>query len=303
MFAKHIRTAGPWCIGLSVVVAAGCQSLSRRGPTSSEVISCRRQVQRGLEAVERGDRDGAQLAFQGAVDTCPEDERARQQYAESLWNQGGGEDAILQMEEAVRLSGDSPALLVRLGQMYLAMGDLDSAWQRAEWANAVKPMLASAWALRGDIEQRRGALNNALASYHRALSYQPNYPPVQLAVARIYHQLNRPQRALVTLQTLADQTVPGNEPAELAYLEGLAFKSLGRYEDAIRSLIAANQQGPQTPELLYQLGEAKLLAGDPDAAQRAAHAALSLQSWHQPSRQLLVRIQQQRQRTATAVRP
>ena len=251
--------------------------------------------------MQRGDWQRAESLFAGAVVSCPTDERARGHYAETLWHRGASDDALVQMQEAVRLSAGDPVLLVRLGEMYLAQGDLQNAWRLAESAIGVQPKLATAWALRADVERRRNNFVDALASYHRALGYQPNYSRVQLAVAWLYHEQGRPQRALATLENLSDQFAPGQEPEEVLYLRGLAFSALGRYEDAADSLIAASRRGQPTAEMLCHLAAAELLAGRPVGAELAVQEALRIQPRHQMSQQLRVRIAEVRQRMAAAL--
>ena len=46
-------------------------------------------------------------------------------------------------------------------------------------------------------------------------------------VAELYRQLNQPERALQTLQLLAETYSPGEEPADCLYLTGLAYVALG----------------------------------------------------------------------------
>jgi len=60
---------------------------------------------------------------------------------ESLWQRGECEKAISHMAEAARLSGHDPERLVRLGQMYLARGDLAGAARQADVAIAANPQL------------------------------------------------------------------------------------------------------------------------------------------------------------------
>jgi cytochrome c-type biogenesis protein CcmH/NrfG len=126
------------------------------------------------------------------------------------------------MEEAVRLSGDDPERVVQLGRMYRSRGDLPRAGEQARRAIAANPQLASAWALQGEVSAAQGNRSEALASFHRALSFQPQYAEVQLAIAGIYEQENRPQRALATLQSLAASFSPGRTPIEVVIRESLA---------------------------------------------------------------------------------
>jgi tetratricopeptide (TPR) repeat protein len=254
-----------------LLAVCGCASLAKNR-TDQSVVSARQLSLRGISASQQGQFREAEVFFSRACEMCPLDERIRSHYAETLWQLGSRQQAVTHMEEAVRLSGGNAELGVRLGDMYLASGDLQRAALQAEFAIQADRQLASAWALRGDVLRGMGRDEDALASYHRALSLQTHYPRVQLATAEIYSRQKRPARALATLRTLADGYPSGETPQQVLVLQGLALKDLGRYEAAVELLAAAAKQGPPTTELLVQLAETQWLAGD------AANARLTLQS-------------------------
>lgn len=226
-----------------------------------------------------------------AVKTCKTDDRAHRNYAETLWQRGALDLAIHHMEEAARLSNGEPELLVRLGEMHLASGRLSSAAEQADAAIRRNRHLASAWALQGDVQLQQGQRDHALANYHRALCYQDHYPRVQLAIARIYQHTQRPHRMLATLESLEDQFPAEQVPQEVLLLQGIALKSLGRYDQAIESMVAAERAGKTNAELMYHLGEAYLLVGDRGNARLAVVNALTLDAAHAPSLQLQSRIE------------
>lgn len=263
-------------------------------------MSARQISLQGMAAVQNGQWEHAEALFHEATVICPVDERARCHLAEALWHRGACEPAIEQLEEAVRLSGGHAELTVRLGEMYLAVGDLPKALDRATRAIQHQPQLASAHALEAAVLHRIGRVNEALASYHRALRIRNHYPEVQLAVAGIYQHQGRPQRALSTLEELERFYAPDQRPASLLFLKGIALKSLGRYHDAAENLVGATAQ-LATVEGLYQLGEARWLAGDATNAKLSLQAALEQDPRHFASRQLLARIESQRQGIAALV--
>ena len=102
--------------------------------------------------------------------------------------------------------------------------------------------------------------------------------------------LNQPDRALQTLQTLADSYTPGDEPQNILYLTGAAYQALGRYDEAVEKMQAAVARGKPNSDLLCRLAEAELLAGRSREAAAAAGQALALQPQHRPSLELLERI-------------
>jgi tetratricopeptide (TPR) repeat protein len=236
-------------------------------------------VGRGIEASQEGRDEEAEKLFSQAMEMCPVDERCRRHYAETLWRQGRGTEAVAQMHEAVRLSGGDPHLLVRLGEMHLALDDSSNALRESDLAIARRENLASAWALRGDIFYRQGDLREALACYHRALRYEPHNPPVQIAVAGIHRDLGQPQRCLAVLDAAVDQFSPGPAPPAVLAHHGLALKALGRYEEAVESLTAA-ADGSGDLEIVYQLAETRLLAGDASGASLAVRRVLQVNPYH-----------------------
>jgi len=111
-----------------------------------------------------------------------------------------------------------------------------------------------------------GQPRDALADYLRALRYSPSDRKILLEVAELYRQLDQPERALQTLQALADSYAPGEDHNNCYILTGLAYTALGRYNDAIESLSTALMRDKPTPEILCGLGEAELLAGHSNEA-------------------------------------
>jgi tetratricopeptide (TPR) repeat protein len=103
---------------------------------------------------------------------------------------------------------------------------------------------------------------------------------VQLALAEIYSQQGRPQRALTTLQSLADNLPPDQVPVEVLVRQGLVLRELGRHHDAAASLALAANRGNPPIDLLYELGRTQLAAGDTAAARLAVNAALAREPNH-----------------------
>jgi tetratricopeptide (TPR) repeat protein len=278
--------------GWYLLLVAGCATtLSRRGPVDDSVIMARHLCQRGLYASGKGQWDQAEAAFARAVSVCPTDQRARQHYADALWQRGAGPEAVEQMRMAVKLSGSEPSLVIQLGRMHLEQGQLAEALEQAGQALQSNRNSADAWALRSDVLCRQGKTQEALDSCHRALSHAPGDRHLLLRTAELYRELGRPRGALVALETLADDFEPGEEPAHVLYLQGLALEALGRHEDALRQLCLARDRAPPTRELLCVLAELELKTGDLDSARRHADEAHRLGGDDKATGDLLARLQ------------
>src|SRR5262249_18326423 len=161
-----------WLVLLGIAFfAPGCRSF-RSHKVSDESIAAARQLSlQGIDAQQRGHWDRAEQLFAAAILKCPGDERARYGYAESLWQRGAWQQAVDHMEESVRLSGNDPERLVRLGQMYRARGDFARAGQQADAAIAANGQLAAAWALRRDVLPAQGDSGAAPISFPRPFSH------------------------------------------------------------------------------------------------------------------------------------
>ena len=282
-----------WAYVAVLGAGAGCSSLSwehRR----DKVISAREISQRGMEAYQAGNWQGAEVLFRQAVDVCPADERVRSRYADILWHRGARAEAIEHMDEAVRLSGGEPDLLVRLGEMHLAESEVRQASELADRAIRFDPRWVRAQKLKGDCLRREDRWREALAAYHLALSIQSHYPEARMAIAQIYHEHGRPERALSTLQALASELAPDEAPPELEYWQGIVSMSLGRYKDAIAHLTRAESRGWRTAELLYCLAEAHHRMGDESAARLAWNQALQLQPQHAQAQHAVPAVDQER---------
>jgi tetratricopeptide (TPR) repeat protein len=272
-----------------VGVVSGCRTLNR-SPVPQSVATCRQLTQQGINAKERGDWKRAESLLDRAVQASSSDVDARRNYAETLWHRGARDEALLQLKEARRLSGEDPGLAVRTGEMHLALGHVGEASHMADEALRLDPKLAQAWALRGRVASSMGQPHAALADYQRAQGYAPSDDEIPLLVAETYRQLNQPERALTALQSLAEHNSPGQEPQKVLYLEGLALTALHRYDDAARTLVLAARRDSPSAEILFRLAEAELLAGRISSAQTTLEQSLALDPDHAPSRALAGRV-------------
>lgn len=289
-------------LAVFIAFAPACATL-RRNRGADPILTSRQFSLRGTDAMQQKRWDDAATFFEAAISANPADERPHRQYAEVLWQRGNRDEAIRQMEESLKLSAGDPEVRVRLGQMYMDRGDLEQAWNQATAALATHRQLASAWALRGDIENRKGQLDDALTSYDRALSFEPRMPRVQIEVAEIYRKQNNSQRALATLQLMVEQCGTEPVPPDVLKLQGLAFKALGRYRQAIRSLSLASSANPSDTDLLFQLADAHLQSGDLTNAGLIAQAALAQNPNDEASRRILADVQANQQYLTAGLHP
>lgn len=252
----------------------GCRSIVKFGE-SRQSVAARRLSRQGLQAARQGDWNVAEDLFSKSLDVSDNNDAAHRGLADTLWLRGRHDDAIVHLKKAVQLSAGDPKHLQRLGRMYLELGRVDEAARQCDIALQSDREWAALWALCGDCQMAQGRSDSALAAYHRALSLQPDYPYVQLQAAEIYHQHARHDRLLATLDrfnessgsVLLNQTDGGIVPGRADLLRGLAYRELGRGDEATRYLVAAAEKNPGDVTARLQLAASSIASGDSVAAQ------------------------------------
>ncbi len=275
---------------LTATALPGCQMLSRHSPVTRPLMESRQLCQQGIAAMERGQLEEAERLLSKAVKACPDNQDSHRYYGETLWRNGRQQEAMEHLEEANRLCVDDAALMATIAERRLALSQVEAARRTAQNALDLDPQLPEAWAARGRVRRAEGRLRMALVDYHRALGLAPDDAEILMEVAELYAELGRPQQSLAALHRVADTLPPDTEPQGLLHLEGLSYLALGRHEEAVESLLAASTRDNPTPEILFRLGEAELLAGRPVRAAAAAQQALFIDPHHQPSLGLLDRV-------------
>jgi tetratricopeptide (TPR) repeat protein len=203
------------------------------------------------------------LLFTQALAQSPFDERAHWGYSNTLWKQGSKTKAIEHMSEAYRLSGRNPDYAVQLGEMHLELGQCDLAKQLALDVLSANRGHANAWALLGDVHDRQSDWPSALECYHHALILRGDFPKVQFSIAEIYRTTGRPERALATLDHMADLHVAVVDSPEHLLLRGLVYADLNRTREASELLAKCSERlTPEEWEKQLQVVEGQVRCAD-----------------------------------------
>lgn len=273
-----------------IALLAGCRLPGMDGPVSRSMVHSRQLSQQGVAALERGQTDRADELLASAVKTCPSNYDARRNHAEALWKKGFREQAVTELEAAQRMAPDNAAMLVRLAEMRLALGQINEASRLAQRAVDLEPKSAASVGVRAQVLRAGGNRTQALADYQRALAYSPDDRRIPCEMASLYLELSQPQKALAAIQGLADRYPSGDEPQEVFYYQGLSYLALARYDDAVESLAVA-ARGRPSPDLLCALAQAHWQAGHAADASATVRQALAIDPQHPSSRQFLQQIQ------------
>ena len=277
-------------VSLLLSLTSGCAVFGRRGHSTAEVTAARELSRQGVAALEAGQPQQAEELLKKSLAASPDDASSRRYMAETLWRRGAGDDAILQIGEAVRLEPTNATLAVRAGEMYLAVGRREAAVEQAERAIRLDPTLAGAWALRGRCFVKMNQPDRALADLERAVELAPDRSDLLLEVASAYRQRGENTRCLTAIYHLLDSYPSGEEPQPVLVMQGQTLMDLGRPQQAADAFLAAIQHGPPNADLYFFLAQSYSAAGKANEASAAAQQALAINGGHDASRQLLAQL-------------
>lgn len=233
---------------LLIGAAGGCRTLSRSCPADRNVVAGRELSRMGAAAMRDERFDEAEIRLTHALRQCPNDPEIRRNLGQLYWKSGKRQAAIEQMDLAVQLSGNDPEWTAELGHMLLEEKATDAAWECAQRIKNQGLVPLSA-ALEGDVLLAQGRLEEAQKAYLRAVAVDEPSMTVLLSLAETYARQGKHQRALATLRRLEDQIVDAQHPPDLPLRQGLALQALGRHEQAIERLFAAQERLGPSKEL------------------------------------------------------
>ncbi len=280
----------------------GCRAISRIGE-SRQSIDARRLSRQGLQAMHEGNWATAENLFSNALKLSSSDDRAHRGLAESYWQRDQKNAAIKHMEDAVRLSGNDPKLVQRLGRMYFQVGRIKDAQQQSLVALDAERYSAEVWALRGDCLNSQGNYDEALAAYHRALALQPDFPDVQIQAAEIYRVEGRYDRLLATLDRLEEGLGGIEIPVRVDMLRGIAMRQLGQPDEARRCFAAAATKDPSNADAHLQIAALELDIGDVQAARESVDVAMKIDPIAVRDGRWIEQLENHSQRVVTRIQP
>ena len=254
--------------GVLLVLAVGCQFHRSFAPMSPSQIIGSQQSRQGIAALERGDLTEAEKRLEDAVKLSKNDISYRRYYAEVLWQQGKQEEALFQLNEAVKRSGQNNASLhISLAEKYLEKGEDTKAYHHADEAVRLDSQDYRCWALRGRAkyrqtihqagytEQTAAMLHQAREDYLRAVSLLPNDRELLAELAAVQMGCGQPEQALATWLTVQSLYPQGSEPADVLIGKMETLKVLRRFDEAETSLAEIRQRGLEQFETGRQFPE------------------------------------------------
>ena len=296
---------------------SGCQFWRRAGVSSSSIIASRQYVQEAVASLDGENTSEALRKLTQAVKANPENYEARSMYADLLWKSGNNETAIIQKQLAVQHEDATAEMFVELAQMYYATGEYPMAQRALKQGLRLNTASAAAWVLQGEIYEKQGKPEEAVAAYHQAVFCEPENMNAAMHLTDGYLAMGKPQRALEMAQFARSRSTSGEGVSRLLYREGLAMTQLQRHADAASVLAkAANsartmEEKAELPQTLAALASAQYHAGQRedailtaqrgvDLAPENTQCAALLQQWKAPDG-ILAEVQPQYGNNAQAL--
>ena len=166
----------------------------------------------------------------------------------------------------------------KIAVSYYLNGEYDASEEYISKALDIQRDFASAFILKGKIENKRGNISRAISHYQKAIDYE-TVPEKKAKMYRLVANLqmnnNDSYNALSSIEK-GIQAAPGNS-ASLYYMKAKAEYNSGRYNDAIRTLETLLSAGVDTKskaKYSFMLGMAAKKAGDMEKAREAFKSSM-----------------------------
>jgi tetratricopeptide (TPR) repeat protein len=198
----------------------------------------------GMAHYMLGEEEPARIALQKAADASADfdgKDEARQRLTLLAMDARGGNPAVrTELEDYLRKQPDDPAALTRLGE----------------------------------VQQRDGAVDQAVKTYEKVIADDPLYAPAIRQLALLYGQLSTDSAKAYDVVSKARQAYP-DDPG-IAKTLGILDYRRGYYPQAAELLKQASAKREDDPELLYYLGEVHRQLKEWDECKGVLQRALTL---------------------------
>jgi len=236
------------------------------GPTAPlATLSIPDLILRANRLLDEGDVEGSLEVVREVVARQPNNVAGLELMAEAARRAARWQEAEFALKSALGLQPDNIGLRLRLGEVYLAMGDTSGARDVFRQLTERWPHSDRAWAALGLLDARLGRPERALEELRTALAENPLLPEVQLAVGELELSAGRAEPALEALRAAENLL---HDDAQVQARLGQALLSLGRVEPALAALRAAVAGGFQPPDVRRAFALALTEAGLFAEAQR-----------------------------------
>ncbi len=263
--AEHLRQI--------MATASGATAAGGGAAPAETELSVPELILRANRLLDEGDVQTSLELLRKAVGLQPANVAALELLAEASTRAGAWDEAEFALKSALSYQRDNLELQLRLGEVYLAMGNNSAARDVFRRITRDNPHSDRAWAALGLLDARLGNLDTAQEELGKAIEENPLLPEVQLAYGELLLSKGHPKEALEALR--AASNLLHEDPQVQARL-GQAFLALGKPDAALEKLKAAVAGGFDHPDVQQSLVLALIGTGRLAEAERTLErAALS----------------------------
>jgi Flp pilus assembly protein TadD len=211
----------------------------------------------GWISFKRGDYNGALRLLQESAAKLPDLPEIQFHLGMTYYMLGEEGPARDALQKAVDAPADFPAkdqARRRLALLAIPAGTAN-ATVRTELENYLRESPNDPVALTrlAEVQQRDGAVDQAVKTYEKVVADNPLYAPATRQLALLYGQLSTDSSKAFALVTKARQAYP--DDPDIAKTLGILNYRRGFYPQAVEVLKQATAKRKDDPELLYYLGE------------------------------------------------
>lgn len=256
-------------LGLLFVAVAACGGNQEPATSTSSAFLGGAEDQLytdGMRAWRDGDTAGAEARFRGALEANPRYLAAHIALGGLLLDTDQPDEALRPFEDAIALRNTSIDAHLGRARALAATGRLVEASDAAQSAVSLshnagnRELEADTHAVLGAIHEESGRIDDAIASFERALELDAGTTEARVGLAHLYRAANRMPDAVRVLSRAAQYETNPN----LLLTVGRAFHDFGVYDRAIEALEIAHDAAPANEEVLYYYASSAVRSGRND---------------------------------------
>jgi superkiller protein 3 len=211
---------------------------------------------RGAIAVQRGTQEGNEAAvdlLSRAIEADPSFVVAHYTLGTVHQSLGNRWKAAAQFRASTQLDAGYPEPFKALGDLFLAAPRrlFDQAVEAYNKAIELRPFYAEAWVGLGDARAAKGEVDGAIASYQKALVFNPVNPKVHMSLGKIYYGEKGLYYEAVTAYKRAIELDPRLVDARMGL--GEVYEEKGLYKEAIEEYRRVIEVDAKHTGALYNL--------------------------------------------------
>ncbi len=255
-----------WAFALALAVIASAQT-----PAASVETNKAASGFRDVEAlIKEGRFETAKARLQEELQVHPSSAEAYNLLGIVYSAEKDFPSALEAFQHAAKLDPKSAKTRNNLGNTYVAQQNLDAAEREFREALRLDPA-------NRDADYNLGLVLMARGKPREAILYLQRVPPSNTAARmNLVRACLRAKRNEEALRLAGEISAAAKNDVQVHFTLGILLAGEKQYLPAARELEAANSLKPETFEILHNLGQACLRAGQPAKAELALHQALKL---------------------------